>query len=86
MGRHTGKSTCLTNQERKTRQNVNISSQSAASTSDQLFASRPLHEVLQQLKASTKVLRRIAKGARMLAATSWTARIEDVAEKKSESS
>ncbi|GAV06825.1 hypothetical protein RvY_16746 [Ramazzottius varieornatus] len=86
MSRHVRKPTCVTNQERKRRGNAGPASQSTSTSPEQLSALKPFHEVLQQLRASTKVLRRIPKGAQILAATSLTEKIEDVVEKKSESS
>ncbi|GAU96967.1 hypothetical protein RvY_08331 [Ramazzottius varieornatus] len=86
MSRHTGKTACETNQERNRRNNSAPSSQSVVAPADQLIATKPIHEGLQHLKASTKVIRRIPKGARMLEATSLTERKEDVLQKRSESS
>ncbi|GAV09476.1 hypothetical protein RvY_19015 [Ramazzottius varieornatus] len=64
MSRHTGKTACVTNLERN-RNNSAPSSQSVVAPADQLIATKPIHEVLQHLKASTKVFRRIPKGARL---------------------
>ncbi|GAU96870.1 LOW QUALITY PROTEIN: hypothetical protein RvY_08244 [Ramazzottius varieornatus] len=82
MSRHTGKTACETNQERNRRNNSAPSSQSVVAPADQLIATKPIHEGLQHLKASTKVIRRIPKGARMLEATSLTERKEDVLQKE----
>ncbi|GAV09739.1 hypothetical protein RvY_19227 [Ramazzottius varieornatus] len=82
---HISRTACVTNQERNRRNNSAPSSQSV-DPADQLIATKPIHEVLQHLKVSTKVIRRIPKGTHMLAATSLTERIEDVLQKRSESS
>ncbi|GAU90456.1 hypothetical protein RvY_02868 [Ramazzottius varieornatus] len=61
-------------------------SRPSASTSEQRIESKPFHEVLQHLEASTKLFRRIPKGVRILAETGLTEqKINGVVEKKPES-
>ncbi|GAU94691.1 hypothetical protein RvY_06416 [Ramazzottius varieornatus] len=88
MSRHVDQRPCLAQQEKNRRDGLSSSSQAshATTTTDQLIDSEPILSLLQKLRATTRIIRRIPKGARMTAATSFTDKLEDVLQQKSDSS
>ncbi|GAU91756.1 hypothetical protein RvY_03952 [Ramazzottius varieornatus] len=86
MNRHVDQRPCLAQQEKNRRDGLSSSSQAshATTTTDQLIDSKPILSLLQKLRTTTRIIRRITKGARMTAATSFTDKLEDVLQQKSE--
>ncbi|GAV08661.1 hypothetical protein RvY_18323 [Ramazzottius varieornatus] len=85
---HTSMANCTgTQQEENRRDGLSCSSQAshATTTTDQLIDSEPILSLLQKLRATTRIIRRIPKGAGMTTATSFTDKL-DVLQQKSDSS